>query len=304
MPAPDFTSYALRHPDGRWLYHLPASTDYDVTGVLAEHPGTPPGGRAMTRISERSPWWATDAEATRIILVKRQRALITGYAINDADAASVRYPAELTAEDWDTRRNQATEAERERLWSLYTSVTVPQDAIEQYIDGPFPVLEGAEPPAAGGPAWTVNLLDSITQRPEYQHLFPGYLTGLRKHVVALIKRMPRVQHCFDGFQDSTAVYVDLNLRYEKPETLWVPNTGRNGKRLKSGQRVERTVSRTLHLPVSDIVAGPNHAAALAEWDRQVSFWTQTVTDATVTACNHCQGTGHVPSGSEQYTHTK
>ncbi|HEY5834931.1 hypothetical protein [Streptomyces sp.] len=297
MTNPDFARYAIRHPDGRWLYHLPRTDPHTTIAILAD-------GQPLTQIGTTH-WWATDHEATRITTVTKTSPKTTKYVLEDPDTASVKYPAELTVEQWQERRQLNGGTTPERLWELYRSITVEQPPTETHIDGTFTVLEGGEPPAPGGPTWTVNLLDSITQRPEYQHLFPGRLHGLREHIIALIKRMPRVTHCFDGFQDSTAVYVDLRVPYEQPETRFVRDIShRTGKTLKTGRNRPVTVSRTLHLPIPTTVTGDNYAAALAEWDRQVAFWTQAVADANVAACNHCRGTGHVPTGAEQYTASK
>lgn len=293
---PDFARYAVRHPDGRWLYHLREASQPGVIAVLAEHADSPGTGRPMTRLAEQSPWWSTSAEAARITLVVNRGHLITGYRLIDAAAASMKYPATLTVEEWTERKDNANSAETERLWSLYTSVSIPQEPAEVSADGPFLILEGGEPPATDGPGWSTNLVDSITQRPEYRHLFPGHLTGLREHLIKAIKRLPRVEHCIDGFQGDPRVYVSLRVPYEKPETYWSADIGRSGKTLKSGRNKPRTVTRTLHLPIPNQVAGDNYAAALTEWDQQVEHWLGAVTEASVAACNHCRGTGHIPTG--------
>lgn len=294
---PDFARYAVRHPDGRWLYHLKEADRNGLIAVLAEHADNPGTGHPMTRLGERSAWWSTTAEAVRITLLVNRGRLVTGYRLNDPQAASVKYPATLTVEEWAERREEATGAEIDRLWSLYSSVAIPQEPAEMTAEGPFLVLEGSERPPADGPQWSTNLVDAITQRPEYQHLFPGRLIGLRKHVMKAINRLPQVQHCFDGFQGDPRVYVSLRVPYEKPETYWSADiSSRTGKPLKSGRTKARTVERTLHLPIPTDVPGDNYVAALAKWDRQVEFWLAAVTDASVAACNHCRGTGHVPTG--------
>jgi hypothetical protein len=298
---PDFARCTIRHPDGRWLYHLPTADAHGVTAVLAEHtildgPGTEL--RPMAQIG-KSRWWATNAEATRLVLVKQPAPLVTGYALDDPDTASVRYPATLTVQEWQARRT--SQSEIDRLWDLYHSVTEPQAPIEEPIDGPFVILDGGEPPAADARQWHINLVDSITQRPEYAHLFPGYLTGLRAHVRQLIDRMPRVKHCFDGYQGAPGLHVVISVPFEQPITRWQPDISRaTGKTLKSGRTVPVTVDRRLTLPVPDQVAAGNYDAALTEWDRQVTYWTSQVTEASVAACNHCHGTGHVPAGAEKY----
>lgn len=302
MPA-DFARCTVRHPDGRWLYHLPGADAHDITAVLAEHataPGEPATRHPMTRIGQGK-WWATDAEATRIILLKQPTPLATGYILEDPETASVRYPATLTVAEWQDRREDATSAERERLWDLYKSVTEPQDPFEEPVDGPFVVLDGTEPPAPGGPPWTVNLVDAITQRPEYAHLFPGYLSGLCAHVKNLIDRIPGVKYNFDGYKGVPGLHVTIQVPFEQPVTRWRADIShRTGKTLKTGRTVPVLVDRCLILPVPNRIAADNYAAAIAEWDAQVAYWTTQVKEAAVAACNHCHGTGHVPSSAEQY----
>jgi hypothetical protein len=298
----DFARCVIKHPDGRWLYHLPAADAYGVTGVLAEH-ATPDGDTTrdtMTRIG-RGKWWSTSTKATRIVLTKQPGAVTTGYVLEDPDAASVRFPATLTTTEWQLRIGQGTATDHDTLWSLYKSVREKQDPIEETIDGPFVVLEGGEPPAPDAPQWTVNLLDAVTQRPEYAHLFPGHIVGLRAHVHKLIDRMPHVKYNFDGFKGVPGLHVTLRVPFEQPVTRWQADLSvRTGKPLRTGRTVPVTVERTLVLPVPDRVAADNYAAALTEWNTQVTYWTGLVTDASAAACNHCHGTGHVPTGAEQY----
>lgn len=289
----DFARCVLRHPDGRWLYHLPTTLKWNAPSALAD-------GQPMTRIAEKSPWWSADHEATRITLVTANRPKPTGYFLRDTDALSVRYPAELTVEEWTDRIAGASDGEEEALYRLYRVETADQDPTETHIDGPFVVLDGTEPPAPGGPDWTVNLVDAITQRPEYRHLFPGYLSGLVEHVYKKINTMRYVRYCFNGFQGVPGIHVTLEVPFEQPVTRWQANLGRKLQELKSGRNVPVTVTRKLILPVPNRVSGLTHAAALAEWDRQVERWTGLIAEASVAACNHCHGTGHIPVGAEQY----
>jgi hypothetical protein len=303
---PDFARCVTKHPDGRWLYYLPGADDYGITAVLAEHP-QPDGtttGHPMDRVG-KGKWWSTTTKAARIVLLKQPNRLTTGHVLKDPETASVRFPAELTVEEWRRRIDQGTNAECDTLWALYESVTEPQDPIEVPVDGPFVVLEGGEPPAADAPQWTVNLTDAITQRPEYAHLFPGYINGLREHVHKLIDRMPNIRFNFNGYQGQPGLHVTLKVPFEQPVTRWqADRSRRTDKPLKTGRNVPVTVDRRLLLPVPTRVSGNTYAEALAEWNTQVTYWTDQVEAASVAACNRCHGTGHVPEGAEQYDATR
>lgn len=285
------TVYALRHPDGRWLYCLPTPSSFlhaPTTGVFAD-------GLPMTPV--HGDWWSTPTEATQFTATAQPQAKTVGYKLRDPNAESVRYPATLTLDEWRERLDR----ESDTLWELYTYVDEEQPPLEHVYDGLVMVLEGREPPAPDERQWKASLPHELGTRPEYQHLFPGTIPGLRDHLHKIIEAKPGVRYCFNGYRGRPGIQVTINAPYDKPQTRWQANVShRTGKTLKGGRTVPVTVSRELDLPVPASVPGPNYAEALAEWDRQVEFWLGIVDSATVAACSHCKGTGHVNSGAKEY----
>jgi len=291
------TVYALKHPDGRWLYHLPTPEAFGtpgfgsratVTGVYAD-------GQPMEKL--HSDWWATDHEAERLTATAQPPAKTTGYRLTDPSAESVRYPATLTIDEWNERRDR----ECDTLWTLYTNVHEEQPALEHVYDGPVMVLEGREPPGPDERQWVAGLPQALTGRPEYRHLFPGRIPGLRKHLHETIKNLPGIRHCFDGYDGYTGLHVVVEVGFDQPQTRWVADLSRRtGKPLKTGRHVRQTVTRDLNLPVPADVTAANYEQALREWEEQVAFWLSVVDSATVKACSACGGKGHVPDGSEKY----
>lgn len=289
------TVYALKHPDGRWLYHLP-KPDHSIFGRWATVTGTFADGRPMEHL--HGDWWATDSEASRLTMTAQPYAKTVGYRLVDPAAESVRYPATLSLQKWEEREDREGDALRE----LYTSMQEQQPALEHVYDGPVMVLEGREPPSPDEPQWIAELPRVLAERPEYLHLFPGRIPGLRKHLHDVIEKMPRVRHCFDNFQGYTGLHVMVAVPYDQPQTRWQADLSRRtGKPLKTGRTVPVTVERRLRLPVPADVTADSYAQALTAWDEQVTFWTGLVESATVAACSACQGTGHVPHGAETYT---
>ncbi|MGW2384344.1 hypothetical protein [Streptomyces sp. NPDC001658] len=284
------TVYALRHPDGRWLYHLPKPDTFRsmaVDGVFAD-------GQPMTQLPRD--WWAAPEEATQLKAVTAPRKEVVVYKLRDADTESVRYPATVTVEEHYDRRQ-----DDESMWDLYTPVQEDRPPLEHVYDGPIVVLEGREPPTPDEPQWVAQLPYAVTERPEYKHLFPGHIPGLDDHLMTVFKGMPYVDFVATHFQDRPGVHVSLKLPYEEPRTQWRANTGRNGKPLKSGYHVQITVNRRLTLPIPSRVPGDTYEQALAAWQEQIEYWTDVVKEASVAACSHCDGKGFVGAGSEKYS---
>lgn len=285
------TVYALKHPDGRWLYHLPRPDTFrfvtDVT-VFAD-------GQPMEKL--HGDWWASSSEAGVLSATAQRQPKTTGYRLTDPTAESVRYPATLSLDVWEERRDR----EGDTLWTLYTSVQEPQPDLEHTYDGPVMVLEGREPPGPDERQWVAGLPHALASRPEYRHLFPGKIPGLRTHLYEVIKAMPNIRHCFNGYDGYVGLHVVVKVGFDKPVTRWQADLSRRtSKPLKTGRTVPVTVTRDLNLPVPEHVTGDNYQAALAAWDQQVEFYLSVVREATVKACSVCNGTGHVAYGAERY----
>lgn len=285
------TVYALKTADGRWLYHLPqpSSIRY-VTDVKRLADGQP-----MQEL--HGGWWATGQEATRLTLTAQPTPKTVGYRLTDSNAESVRYPATLTVDEWEERRDR----ESDTLWTLYTNVHEEQPVVEHVYDGPVMVLEGREPPGPDEPQWVANLPQVLAGRPEYRHLFPGCIPGLRARLEKVIETMPRVKYVFSNHQGYAGLHIVIRVPYDEPRTEFRRDTSnRTGKLLKTGRNVPVLVERRIQLPVPGDVHADTYEQALAAWDEQTAFWLRQVEEASVAACSHCNGTGHVPAGAEKY----
>lgn len=291
------TVYALKHPDGRWLYHLPIPSTLKTPGNqlrITKMTGVFADGQPMEEL--HGGWWATDHEATRLTATAQPGAKTVGYRLSDPNAESVRYPATLTLDEWHQRRDTD-----ENMWKLYTNVHEDQPPLEHVYDGPVVVLEGREPPTPDEPQWVAQLPHALTERPEYKHLFPGHIPGLDDHLMTVFKGMPYVDFVGINFQNRPGIHVSLKVPYDEPRTEWRANTGRRGQPLKSGYHVQVTVNRRLTLPIPSRVSGDTYEQALASWQEQIEFWTGVVTQSSVAACSHCDGKGFVADGSEKYS---
>lgn len=291
------TVYALHHPDGRFLYHLPRPDAFGsagwgtlpITGVFAD-------GQPLEKL--HGDWWASTRQAAQLTVTGQPGAKTTGYRLTDPAAESVRYPVTLTLEQWAERRDR----EGDTLWELYTSVQEDQPPVEHVYDGPVMVLEGREPPRPDEPQWIAQLPHAVAERPEYKHLFPGRIPGLREYVYKQVEQLPKVKYAFNGYQGYTGLHIVLRVPYDEPRTEFRRDTSRRtGKSLKTGRNVQVLVERRLRLPVPADVHADTYEQALAAWNEQTAFWIQQVQEASVAACSHCDGTGHVVHGAEEYS---
>jgi len=290
------TVYALKTDDGHWIYHLPKPDTQDFRYTTAG--GTFADGQPMEAL--HGGWWATDHEATRLTTTAQPSAKTTGYRLKDPDTESVKYPATLTPDQYHELRENF-----EDLWQLYAPVTEDQPPVEHVYDGPIMVLEGRQPPGPDERPWIADLPKALTGRPEYRHLFPGRIPGLRSHLHHVIGGMPGIRHCFDGYNGFTGLHVVVEVPFDKPLTRWVADISRRtSKPLKTGRHVRETVTRNLNLPVPADVHAATYEEALRKWEEQVAFWLSVVDSAKVAACSACRGTGHVADGAEQYSPKK
>ncbi|MER5302213.1 hypothetical protein ABT039_22520 [Streptomyces lasiicapitis] len=286
--------YALQLPDGRrWAYYLPdpERPPGTRTGLFADGD---PLHRLEPLADPKGFWYVGDRHAERITATYQPQPKTVGYRLADQSALSERYPATLTVGQWDERAG----AGHEEYWELYERVTEDQPEVQHVYEGPFRPLEGRQPPSLDEPQWRADLPHELTQRPEYRHLFPGHIPGLKQHLAELIKEMPRVHCCFVDYHGISGIHVVIRVPFDEHRTRFVPNVGRNNRPLKSGRTVPVLVDRRLDLPVPEAMPGDTYAAALVEWEHQVTFWLRQVEDAAVDACSACEGKGYIaPEGN-------
>lgn len=288
--------YGIRLPDGRYTYFLDKPekfSGYRAPEVYAD--GSSMSYLRPARNSQGFGWFVAETEATEIYALLPQLSKRVHYKLDDPSAVSAKYPAVLTPEQWDERS-----VREDVLNELYSGVYEEVAPIKHVWEGPYVLLEGREPPGPNEPGWIADLPYELGQRPEYRHLFPGKIPGLRDHLYEVIKAMPGVQFCFRPRDGWPGLDVTVQVPYDPPQQRWQDRYGARGQKLKGGKYVRELAARRLMLPIPDSVPAPNYEAGLAAWNLAVDYWTDLVTSASVTACGHCKGTGHVPEGSEKF----
>lgn len=279
------------HDDGVWMYYLgdDIPANYLQTPLVPEADGQP-----MTQLQQPG-WWATDHEAATISVRKPVPPATVGYRLRDLSAASEKFPAYLTVAEWDVRDDHP-----DVLWELYEAVIEPQPDEVITVDGPWLRLDGAPPPDDGR-TWTPRLPDALRHRPEYHHLFPGYMPRFREHIKQLAERHPRKDIVLLDFNGRRGVHITLRVPFDQPVTEYRPARNLDGSvsRSRKGKTVTVTARRELLLDVPERIAGANRAEAAARWDELTAHYQALLDEASVAACSHCKGHGYVPHGAEE-----
>lgn len=281
--------YVLHH-DGTWFYYL------------RNVAGTPHADGQPMSSCQRDGWYSTDRENAVITVVRRGLGTVTCYRLDDPGMASARYPLELSDGEYDQRRNLDDD---ERLFEFYSAVREPGEPVIEPVEGPWLRLDG-EPPPHDGHSWVANLPFELTQRPEYLHLFPGYMLGFREHMERVIKELPGVRYCLPAKHWSNGttygLEVTVEVPFDKPQSEYRPARNLDGTRSKSrkGRTVPVMATRHLVITAPYRIDASSRAEAAAEWDRREAEIRAAIASASVAACSACMGHGYVVSGSEQY----
>lgn len=263
-----------------------------VEGLLAD------GVRvALTPVEGRAGWFTSVPGIVAVEMTTTGYPTTAGWTLRNPASHSERFPMSLSREE---HRRRCDSGEEELLGLLYVARTEPATPTVVRTEGPFPTLEGREPPGPDEPGWIAHLPEVLAGRREFAHLYPGVMPGLRSHVADLIKRLPGVSFCSTTYDGYRGISVTLNVPYEPDITRWRANVGTRGQTLRTGKTVSEKYARHLRLPVPDRVPGENYADALAQWDEAVEFWIDLVREAGVKACGHCRGTGVVEDGAVSF----
>lgn len=291
----------IAHPDGRFLYHVSDSEGRVVKstprvlvfGQLAD------GTSGTMDALPRDGWYASRLRLHSITISVANPNTTVRWELEDTDAESVRFPRTLTPEEFSAHPSNG---DSDLLYEMYRRVTEEADPTVTTYEGPFPVMEGGEAPdlTAHPSRWVTDLPHALAGHPEYGHLYPGRLHGLKHYLHQVIGAMPGVQFCFKDRDGRRGLNVTVQVPYDPPRSRRVRNTGARGQELRTFRDVPEYKRREVDLPVPEWVTGENYEDARAKWDEAVEHWTGIIRDLGVTACGHCGGTGHADTGVTKY----
>jgi hypothetical protein len=290
----DFQHFAIRNDDGRVFYHLADTIKLRGKTTTVDADGTP-----MTLLTKAGGWWAADHVAETITATHEQYPRTIAWRLSDPANVSVPFPVELTPDELRSTQERYGDV----VYDLYERIEEKREPITETISTrSWTVLDGNPPDFTPGRPWVPSLPKALVNHPQYHRYFPGHITGLYSEVQTRAKAMRHVTYAFDASNGQPqGLYITIEVPFQTARTRWKPAHGARGQELsRSGRKVPDLARRDLYLPVPHRVPGATYAEADAAYSEQLAFWLGVLEAAGAKACDACNGTGHVPDGSEEY----
>lgn len=234
----------------------------------------------------RTPGHVTEFQAARPPLRET-----SGWTLKTADAASEKFPAALTAGEWEARGwdDEDTSEDAYMANRLYRRNVqeIPQDPEVIPTAGLSP-LDGTPDPHNGRP-WIADQPSCWLYTRNYWHLLPGQASGFRAHLLGALRA--EFGSAVTHYEHRDEMFVTLRLSYDEPQWRTVAQFGRSGRELKKRKTVESTVDVKVPITAPDIIRGQDKATAYARFDTLAAEWVQHVRSHEMTVCSHCRGAG-------------
>ena len=255
---------------------------------------------------DKTTWLIGPGPLAQVEIRQSPERVTDGWILKDPDAASEKFPAELTTQEW-TARGLDDEDTDDGFMAQRIYTRRRREVPRQPTDTLTPLTGNPDP--VPGRGWVADQPASLIYSWNYHHLFPGYMTGLHAAVVAALeaevgKRHP-LYYTTTGVRDrgTTGQYrgieVTIDVPYETPRWREQRRVGRSGRKLKAIDRVPVTQKVTLNIIPGDTVTGATKTKAAARFDQIVAEWVEWVRSYQVVACDHCDGTGTVTNQSQR-----
>jgi len=282
----DSYSYYLVAGDGSCFYPLPGDVARRV--VLGDG-WTAKAARMEGRSYESVTWVRTPAPVSAIQLTRAPAKAPCGWRLRTPDAASERYPAEVSEQEWADRGWDGDGDDAYMAGKLYMRVfdEVPVEPESVDVSAMQPLT--GEPDDAPRRVWVVDQPGCLIYTPNYWHLLPGHTAGLRAAVEVEL-RAKFGKQAVAARSDGT-IEVTLHLEYDAPRWRERPRYGARGNRLKTTDKVKETLALKVPCRVFDGVAGVTKRAAIESFDQAVADWVDWVASHQVVLCGHCGGAG-------------
>ncbi len=246
-------------------------------------------------------WVVTPGPVDSIEFTVRPSRTHTGWRLTVPDAASAKFPAELTVEEWAERGWGDPDASEDAFMAsrLYEKVIVEEPQPNEVLDtSSLTLLEGA-PDQHPERHWRADQPASLVYSPGYHHLLRGTASGFRDHVTQALRAAG-----YDVFTYHDGnLEVTLRLPYAPPRWTTQQRVGRSGRKLRTTDRVQTMKQIKLRFRPVDLITAPSKAVAYEAFDRLAQEWVDWVASHNLAVCDHCGGEGAVHQSAARPTRT-
>lgn len=250
-------------------------------------------------------WYVSDSPISTFEKKHADRVEITKYTLKDTSAASVKYPLEISTQDYNERTDDSEDEDAPEC-ALYEPVKVTIPGNTEKLNVELIDLDGPPPPPDQR-IWVAALPYELTRHKELLHLFPGHLAGFRSAVAEAINARlggyrPGLLGQRYGRSGEGGCEVGRDgvisawryVEYSPRQTRLVHNIGRSGRKLTSTHEQPQLTRVTIELRIADRIPGKNRAEATEIWDQELATLVdKIVNDLKPYICWHCGGKGFV-----------
>lgn len=272
----------------RWVYPAP-KLGYDANSSTLASPGG--------QVENHHGWIVADHELSTLTYRDKGKQRVVKWRLKSAGAASSMFPAEVTAEEWDSRCTGRGVDDCQcpwcsGKWSLY-------EAIREDVPGVLHTLDYANRVHLGDGGidrdhayvWASGPSREVLYG-SFVHLKPGLLLHARSMLKEALEKLDNVDKVYDTNDAKLSVYV--LMAWDEPWTEHRPRHSRTGRQLKGTRPVTiRTITVTYDINCPPSIPGDTKAEAVVEFENIRDRWVQFFTDAQVKACSHCKGYGYI-----------
>lgn len=223
---------------------------------------------------------------------------ILDYELGDLDLVSVRYPAQLSVEQW-KELDSAGDENAYRYRARRGVGTVEQHVVSVADLRPWPIAPDEIPdrpdlPESAG-SWTPGrawaLLFGI---PTHDHIVPGYLSGFHKAARAAIDAHPNRARSWLGSEIRIERDIAGNVEFAFTHEDGLEQSVGKGRR-----KTKRPAFKSVRVNVRigpDLVGGATLADAIVAWHARLAEVLEQLPDPAV-ICSHCRGAGFIRKGN-------
>lgn len=228
-----------------------------------------------------------------ILFEQPRQGPVLDYELTDLDLVSVRYPAQLTVDQWNAL--DADEDENRYKYRARRAEAAPvlhRIDVTGYQPWPLELDEVTERPRAPiGATWSpASAWAQLFGLPSHDHLVPGFLTGFHQAAAAMLQNHPNIDR---GWLSEPRVEKRARGAVVKASYVFAHEDGLSHQ-VKAGRRkTARPARETVRVEIElgiDAVGGPTMLDAITAWKERMAAVAAQVPEPGV-VCSRCRGAG-------------